>query len=62
MADEQITREEAMALCSCGSGKMYGACCGMMKLCFCGSGKPVGQCCMADPKAHGVDDADKPAM
>lgn len=58
ITDEKVTREQAMAPCTCGTNappKMYGACCGMMKKCFCGSGKPVGQCCMADPNAHGVD-------
>ena len=54
MIDEQ-QKAKLMATCKCGSGKMYGACCGMMEKCFCGSGKPVGQCCMADPEAHGID-------
>ena len=57
MTEEEkiVQKEKLMADCSCGSGKMYGACCGMMEQCFCGSGKPVGQCCMADPKSHGVE-------
>ena len=54
MVDEK-QKAKLMADCQCGSGKMYGACCGTMEDCFCGSGKPAGQCCMANPKGHGVD-------
>lgn len=56
---DEKQKEILMADCKCGSGKMYGACCGMMEKCFCGSGKPVGQCCMADPKGHGMDTDNK---
>jgi len=53
---DETQKAKLMEDCKCGSGKMYGACCGMMEKCFCGSGKPVGQCCMADPKGHGMED------
>jgi uncharacterized protein YchJ len=34
--------------CSCGSGKLYGTCCGRNEPCSCGSGKPAGKCCFKE--------------
>ncbi|MBI4972727.1 MAG: SEC-C domain-containing protein [Candidatus Omnitrophica bacterium] len=32
-------------VCSCGSGKKYGECCGKNEPCSCGSGKKASECC-----------------
>ncbi|MBU1164003.1 SEC-C domain-containing protein [Patescibacteria group bacterium] len=31
--------------CPCGSGQLYGSCCGAVEPCDCGSGLPAGECC-----------------
>ncbi|OGZ66479.1 MAG: hypothetical protein A3C50_00270 [Candidatus Staskawiczbacteria bacterium RIFCSPHIGHO2_02_FULL_43_16] len=52
---DEAQKAKLEATCSCGSGKMYGVCCGKEEMCFCGSGKAVKDCCMVAPEAHGVD-------
>lgn len=55
--DEVVAKMQTLAApCSCGSGKMYGLCCGKAEaeaigneVCPCGSGKTVKDCCMKDP-------------
>ncbi len=59
---DEAQKTKLMADCSCGSGKMYGACCGIMEKCFCGSEKPAGQCCMVNPEGHGVTEEQKDKM
>ncbi|MBI3399304.1 MAG: SEC-C domain-containing protein [Deltaproteobacteria bacterium] len=42
---EKTAKEKLDAVCSCGSGKKYGECCGRNAPCSCGSGKRAGECC-----------------
>lgn len=42
---EQTKKDKFNAVCSCGSGKKYGECCGRNEACPCGSGKKAAECC-----------------
>ncbi|MEW6611032.1 MAG: SEC-C metal-binding domain-containing protein [Patescibacteria group bacterium] len=43
-------------LCQCGSGLVYGACCGAMEPCDCGSGEPAGSCCYGEGNGNGEEE------
>ncbi|MBI5236678.1 MAG: hypothetical protein HY886_10590 [Deltaproteobacteria bacterium] len=47
---EHTKKEKFNALCSCGSGKKYGGCCGNNEPCCCGSGKKASDCCYKKAK------------
>ena len=49
---DEAQKDKLMAICSCGSEKKFGECCGKSEMCFCGSNMAVAECCMKAPEEH----------